>query len=110
MSRFPEHVKLGLVHERSQACGEFLEWLLGEKGYHLGEYHKHTDACWPEGESHTDRRRICGTADSLLYPVSASVRRLLAEFFKIDEERLEAEKRTILDEQREVTTAVKIDT
>ena len=104
MSKYPEHVKLGRVRDKSQACGEFIEWLLGEKGYHLGKYHQHTDACWPEGENHTEKRRTCGTPEGVLYPSPANVRKLLAEFFDIDEDKLETEKRAILAEHAEDTT------
>lgn len=108
--KYPEHVKLGRIKDKSQACGEFLEWLLGEKGYTLGKYHTHTDACWPEGESHTERRRICGTPDGVLYPEPYVLRKLLAEYFDIDEAKLEKEKQAILDEHREVVGIKKVAT
>lgn len=105
--RFPEHVKLGRIREKNQACADFLEWLLGSKGYHLGKYHVHTDACWPEGEdygtpgAHAANRRTCGTPDSVLYPETVNIQKLLAEFFEIDEGKLEVERRAILDEHSE---------
>ncbi len=94
---YPEHEKLHAIKEKSQACGDFLEWLLGPRRYHIGEYHVHTDACWDEGESQTERRRTCGTPTGVLYPTSINVRKLLAEFFEISEEKIETEKRAILD-------------
>ena len=97
MSKYPEHVKLGKVHDKSQACGEFIKWL-HEKGYHLGRYHVHTDACWGERSSDRAWTRLCGTPDSVLYPETVDVRKLLAEFFGIDEKKLESEKRAILAE------------
>ena len=100
MSTYPEHEKLKKVQDKSQACGEFLEWLFGEKGYHLGEYHEHTDDCWLPGDNQTAARRMCGMGVQTLYPAALNVRKLLAEFFEIDEEKLEAEKRAMLDELR----------
>lgn len=99
-SKHPEHEKLRAVNERSQACGEFLDWLLGEKHYTLGKYHEHTDDCWEPGEDNTERRRTCGTPSGVLYPAPVNVRKLLAEFFEISEDKLEAEKLAMLDEVR----------
>jgi len=95
-SHYPEHEKLAVVKEKSQACGEFLDWLLGEKHYTLGKYHEHTDDCWEPGENHTLSRRSCGLNSDELYPKPENVRKLLAEFFEISEDKLEAEKRAML--------------
>ena len=35
---YPEHEKLQAVKEQSQTCGELLEWLQSEKGWHLPPY------------------------------------------------------------------------
>ena len=75
---YPEHDKLRAVKDRSQACGEFLEFL-GEKGLILAEY--------PE-----DGER--------LVPAQYRAPALLAEFFDIDEDKLEEEKRKMLDTLR----------
>lgn len=64
--QYPEHEKLRLVSEKSQACGEFLDWLI-ERG-------------WEPREGG-----------------SANVRKLLAEFFEIDQELLEREKEHMLE-------------
>ena len=98
MSTYPEHDKLKKVSDKSQACGEFLEWLLGPQRYQLGQYHEHTDDCWLPDDNQTAARRVCGMSAQTLYPVALNVRKLLAEFFEIDEEKLEAEKRAMLDE------------
>lgn len=101
MSTYPEHEKLAKVKDKSQACGEFLEWLLGPQRYQLGQYHEHVDDCWLPGESQTGRRRVCGMGAQTLYPTPVVVRKLLAEFFEIDEERLDREKCAMLDELRQ---------
>jgi len=98
MNEYPEHDKLMKVQANSQACGEFLDWLLGR--YTIGEYHEHTDACWPPDENHTERRRTCGYSDDVLYPAGIDVRKLLAQFFGIDEDKLEDEKREMIDQLR----------
>ena len=101
MSKYPEHEKLEKVKDKSQACGEFLEWLLGPRGYQLGEYHEHVDDCWLPNENQLDgRRRMCGMDAQTIYPVPLNVRKLLAEFFEIDEDKLDKEKRAMLDELR----------
>lgn len=101
MSPYPEHEKLKEIQDKSQVCGEFLEWLLGPQRYQLGQYHEHTDDCWLPNENLLDgRRRVCGMGAQTLYPAAANHRKLLAEFFEIDEEKLDEEKRAMLDELR----------
>lgn len=77
---YPEHEKLEKVRTLSQVCGEFLEWL-EMQGLHLGK--------WDAGGE---------------YLVVKQTRRsrLLAEFFDIDEKKLEQEKQAMLDEQRKL--------
>lgn len=72
---FSEHEKLKGVRDKSQACGEFLEWL-GSEGYSLCRY-----------DSDQDR----------YYPSSYRAPDLLARFFDIDQNKLEKEKREMLD-------------
>ncbi len=68
--QYPEHEKLQLVKEKTQACGEFLDWLIEEKGWE------------PRGGG------------------GANVRRLLAEFFEIDQDLIEREKEHMLESCR----------
>jgi len=87
-----EHDKLRLVADKSQACGELLDWLVSSfrKGLTLAKYHRHDDRCDQDGE------RRCGLRQDELIPVPFSIKSLLAEFFGIDESKLEDEKRAIL--------------
>ena len=94
MSEYPEHEKLEKVKDKSQACGEFLEWLTGAQGYTLGEYHEHVEECTQVGY------KVCGMSSDVLYPAPTVTRKLLAEFFEIDEDKLDKEKRAMLDELR----------
>lgn len=77
MSAYPEHEKLAVVQERSQACGEFLDWLVNERRLVVAEYGEYGLVAF------------CG-----------GTQKLLAEFFEIDERRLEEEKRAMLEEIR----------
>lgn len=71
---YTEHEKLKLVADQSQKCGEFIEWL-ATKDMCLGR--------WP---INSDR----------LMPASYDINALLAEFFEIDQVKLEAEKQHML--------------
>jgi hypothetical protein len=94
-STYPEHEKLRAIQDQSQKCGEFFEWLTGTKRYTVGEYHRHDESCTEDGTKGVGRF-TCGSSTSVLYPVSCNTRKLLAEFFEIDEAKLEDEKRAML--------------
>lgn len=83
----PECDKMLAVQNRSQDIGEFLEWLRGERGLHLAEY---DDDFW-EGK--------------FLKPVNIRIEDLLAEFFEIDLNKVEAERRALLESLREAQGA-----
>ncbi len=71
--------KLHSVHEKSQTIGAFLDWLLNEQRFVLAAY---------------DGRH------ELPVPTMRPITRFLAEYFEIDEEACEAERRAILDAMR----------
>jgi len=77
MSEYREHEKLAEISDKSQAIGEFLDWLTGE-GVMLCEVGLH-DRYWP---------------------IQTTIPNLLAEYFGIDQEKLEREKRLMLDHMR----------
>lgn len=79
IASYPEHEKLKSVAEKSQTCGEFLDWLSNETGLVLCEF---------DDESQRS------------FPTFRSTKSLLAEFFGIDQQKLEAEKVAMLDELR----------
>lgn len=81
MSDYPEHDKLKAIQPLSQSIGEFLEWLSSE-GMSICRY-----------EESSEYRGY--------FPVRSSRDQLLAEHFEIDLNKLEAEKRQLLDEQRQ---------
>jgi hypothetical protein len=74
----PECEKMQKVKDRSQAIGEFLEWLQEEKALQLCEW----DGLYK------------------MMPVDIPTEKLLAEFFDIDLNKVEQEKRAILDYMR----------
>lgn len=87
----PECEKMRAVKDKGQAIGEFLEWLQG-KGVHLATHHEHDDSCLTK-----EGVRVCGICEGALVPWSYSTERLLAEFFNINLDEVEAEKRALLD-------------
>jgi hypothetical protein len=78
---YPEHEKLRAIKDKSQAIYDFLAWCEEEKGYGLAV----------DSESGYQGEK---------YWVPESKRDLLAEFFGIDQQKLEGEKRAMLDEMR----------
>lgn len=79
MSKYPEHEKQRAIVDKSQAIGEFLEWL-PSTGIVFGKW----DA---EGRDRMWATRI-------------DIEKLLAEYFEIDLEKIEEEKRQMIDEMR----------
>jgi hypothetical protein len=80
MSDYPEHDKLEAVKDQSQAIGEFLEngrWTLCEWDDRTGRF----------------------------WSIRGDVNRVLAEYFEIDLDKLEAEKRQMLDAMRAANSA-----
>lgn len=75
---YPEHVKLEAVKQYSQVVGEFLEWM-STKGYFFGQF---------DESGHG-------------YPVFKPHQELLAEFFDIDLDKIEEERRRMLDKIRQ---------
>ncbi len=83
MSKYPECEKMSAVKDKSQAIGEFLEWLGSEKEVFLAKW---------ELDEYEDEY-----ITRFLY----SAEKLLAEFFNIDLNKVEQERRQILSELKE---------
>ncbi len=79
MAEYPEHEKMRAVKKRSQIIGEFLEELSGI-GLTLCESTDHFECPWT--------------------PTGKSTQQVLAQYFKIDLDKIEKEKRAMLDELR----------
>jgi len=126
---YPEHEKLSKVQDQSQAIGEFLEWLETTKSARLLTWHEsETDevctgdlvlGCEDGYKTRAGRKfTIGGARDGVGVPCDVcrgtgkvtchekgyvpvgSARDLLAEFFEIDQDKLEQEKRAMLDSLR----------
>jgi len=103
--KYPEHQNLKAISNKSQAIGSFLDWLSEEKSIELAVRHKHTDSCYANLDSVDQAmklhpRRLCGYTDDELVSTHIPFRKLLAEYFEIDEEKIEREKRAMLSELR----------
>lgn len=79
--KYPMCEKLSSVREESQKIGEFLDW--------LSEREPRIVLCVSEWH--------CGRQLNDYYPAGISINKLLMEYFEIDENKLEAERRSILD-------------
>lgn len=82
-TKTPELDKMLVVRVRSQAIGEFLEWLADTKGYGI---YSEDDAEDQEGNMQR------------LYFRAPNTEQLLAEYFEIDLKKVEKERRAILKE------------
>lgn len=78
MSGYPEHDKLTAVKDQTQAIGEFMDWL-ADDGVFLARYQEDSKYAWPIHRPITD---------------------LLAEWAGIDQNKIEAEKRQMLEQIR----------
>lgn len=72
---YPEHEKLVLVSDKSQAIGEFLDWINSRKGYVIGKY----------------------IENDYLMPVYEGTSQILAEYFDIDLDKIEQEKLAMIE-------------
>ena len=115
MAEYPEHDKLCAIKDQSQAIGAFIEWM-GEHGYHICERtHAVSESAnqvieAPEPGTWQRKRlgdRFCDLlgalidANTIYWPTTKRLpNALLAQYFDIDEDKLETEKRAMLDELR----------
>ncbi len=89
------------VRDKSKAIGEFLEWLQQEKGVRFGKPHVHDERCqgWDteRGLYNPSDDENCayweGEFENFNY---GSLEKLLAEYFGIDLNKIEKERRAIL--------------
>lgn len=82
--KYPECEKLKKVSEESNKIGAFLDWLMNEKYIHLCTYeeaHEIDDEDLSEG----------------YYGINRTIEDLLAEYFEIDMDKVEKERRQILE-------------
>lgn len=85
--KYPEHQKLQAIKDKSQAIGEFLDWLFSEKDLRLAQWMK------VPGEDEDSE-------EDELVQFWPNREELLAGYFEIDLKKLEQEKRAMLEEFR----------
>lgn len=111
MAKTPELNKMSAVHKKSQVIGEFLSWLESDKNWFLCAEHKHTEHCYRPHDHKNDacglmrnkcvrtREKVCSLNEGDFEPVHyGSAETLLAEFFGIDLDKAEKERRALLAE------------
>jgi hypothetical protein len=100
-ARYPECEKLRAAAAESQKIGQFLDWLFGEKECVLAKWvnHEHDDECYDNGRR---RAPTCGLEDNNdnLVVQRMGTEKLLAEYFGINMDVVEQERRAILEELR----------
>ena len=115
-AKYPEHDKLQKIKDKSQVCGEFLEWLKG--GYegspdlHLCQWKEaadvphylHVDTGEPVSFSSKYADENPDWYPSGYYSPGLNTRELLGMFFDIDQEKIDAEKDQMLREIREANS------
>ena len=109
---YPELERLSSVSDKSQAIAEFVEWLKYEKKFQICEYEEST---WltPDGEevhkAGINREKDIRILTEGFQPVHTSIQDLLAEYFKIDLQKVEVERRRVLDDFRRLQESKEID-
>ena len=88
----PECEKMAKVAPVSQEIGRFLDWMQQEKEFLFTRYHVHSEQCEDEDGSYE-----CGFYKDALEIVHVQPEKLLAEFFQIDLDKVENERRALLD-------------
>lgn len=99
---FPEHEKLTKIRAQSQSIGEFLAWATSEKGFQFGQEVPIEPVALSEDADNFERHAhslglLASTKSVLRQAGELTVKDLLAEFFGIDETKLEEEKRLMLE-------------
>lgn len=103
----PECDKMLAVREKSQAIGEFLEWLQSgeaddskfKRSIFLGAYIINTQV-WNGNEYEDLPEDEWEVSETRILPFRYSVEALLAKFFGIDLAKVEKERRALLEEIR----------
>ena len=101
MSEYPEHDKIRALGSGNQTAGEFLDWLLQEKGYSLCEHRE-------EERRDLEGGHVRVTPEGH-YPIYTTTEKLLYEFFGIDFNKIEMEKRAMLQQMRDAHEAQEVE-
>lgn len=96
----PELDKMNAAKAESQPIGQFLDWLSDTKRVELCQPHEHTDQCYAPDDEEKEKP-TCHVRAGELLPFHFNSERLLAEYFKIDLNKVEQERRAILQSLRQ---------
>lgn len=115
---YPEHTKQAAIKDASQAIGEFLDFGLPKLGGGMAVYERVTYDCecsWcakgagSRSAWHTEDEKeaiVDGVVQVTAWqPTHRSIQRILADYFEIDLDKIEAEKRDMLDRLRKLNAA-----
>lgn len=100
--KYPECDKLERVSDESQNIGEFIDWLHNEKGYCIANTHAHQEGCFARPEFDDDDDAECGYKEDELQPIHLTIEKLLAEYFDVDMDKVEKERRKIIEDLRKL--------
>jgi len=79
-SEFPECEKMSAIRDKSQVIGEFIEWMKQERGLTICS---------------------CSACGNYYVPTATTIEQLLLKFFDIDQDKVETERRSMLNSMRE---------
>lgn len=96
-TKTPELDKQRSVLDQALLLSNFVDWL-DSKDRAIVDRHRHTAECDPPIES---RLGICGYRGGEYVPLNCSYERLFAEFFDIDLNLIEKERRALLKELKQ---------
>ena len=100
MKRYSECEKLAAVSKDSNKIGAFLDWLIEQKKYYMAQTHTHQDECFVDPDTDNDDDAECGYKQDESHPIHLNIELLLSEYFKVDMNKVEKERRQILADLR----------
>lgn len=92
MISYPEHEKLHKVIDKSQIIGEFIDWLHDKKEIAFVRWEEWEEKIKPRRRPHGVLETVKVIKHKKYVPVYTKVDTLLAEFFGIDQDKIEKEK------------------
>lgn len=104
---YPECSRLLAVSDTSQEIGQFLEWLWHESGVRFVADQTFTERCMREGCDPADSAAWCSSCENTgkvnftaEVPFTPNINALLADYFDIDLDKVEDERRAMLEDIR----------
>ena len=107
MSDYPEHEKLHQIADESQTIGSFIDFGLPQMGLVIFEQPYRQCPCWSCGRERKNGKwhaKHDEPTEGRWYPTRRSIQTILAEYFDIDQKKIDAEKKQMLSTLREANT------